>query len=397
VVESLRETGLPRTDYYAPTFKVEIEGRELKPESIGDVLEVKVTMDMENLTSIDLSINNWDSRPEKLGFKYSDEKTFDVGNRIHVQMGYADRLLSMAHGVIATLTPRFSESGPPTIGVTALDSMFKLKDSKPKEGEQKKYVDKSDSDIARAVAKRNQMEIQADETTEKHSLVVQKNQDDAQFLMERAKRIDYDCYVQVDPDSGKDKLFFVKPTDGRDGRRSRIYVFEWGNSPIDGSSPPKDRHPSLISFNPTLTLSKQVGQVTVQGWDPKTKSKISYTATKNDLPGLGGANGGTSGPAAAEKRLQNKQDTIVDAPVTSAQEARDLAISMLRERAYEYITGSGQVIGLPDLRPGDNVELAGLGKRFSGVYYVKKVEHSIGSSGYRTQFEVRKPFDGGTK
>ena len=160
---------------------------------------------------------------------------------------------------------------------------------------------------------------------------------------------------------------------------------------------PADRFPSLINFSPTLTLSKQVGKVTVRGWDPKTKEKIVYTATKNDLPGLGGDSGGTSGPEAAEKRLQNKQDTVVDAPVSSAQEARDLAISLLRERAYEFITGSGQVIGLPDLRPGDNVELTGLGKRFSGVYYVKKVEHAIGSSGYRTQFEVRKPFDGGTQ
>ena len=378
---SIQESGLPKTDYYAPNYKVEIEGQELDPQSKGDVLDVKVTMDMENLTSVDLSINNWDDKT--FDFKYSDTTTFDIGKRIHVQMGYADRLISMAHCVISTLTPRFSESGPPTIGVTGLDSMFKLRDRKPKEGEEKKYVNQFDSDIAKAVAQRNHMQCQADQTSEQHPLVVQKNQDDAQFLMERAKRIDFDCYVQVDPQTAQDKLFFVKPTDGRDGRRSRIYVFEWGTS--------------LINFNPTLTLAKQVSKVTVRGWDPKTKSKIVYTASKNDLPGLGGDSGGVSGPEAVEKRLNDKQDTIVDAPVTSQQEARDLATSLLRERAYEFITGSGQVIGLPDLRPGDNVELKGLGKRFSGTYYVKKVEHSIGTSGYHTQFEVRKPFDGGTK
>jgi phage protein D len=52
---------------------------------------------------------------------------------------------------------------------------------------------------------------------------------------------------------------------------------------------------------------------------------------------------------------------------------------------------------LPDLRPGDNLELQGLGRRFSGVYYVLKVEHALGNSGYQTRFDVRKPFDGGTK
>jgi phage protein D len=53
------------------------------------------------------------------------------------------------------------------------------------------------------------------------------------------------------------------------------------------------------------------------------------------------------------------------------------------------------VIGIPDLRPGDNIELQGLGKRFSGAYYVTKVEHSLGNNGYLTQFEVRSLTDGG--
>lgn len=67
----------------------------------------------------------------------------------------------------------------------------------------------------------------------------------------------------------------------------------------------------------------------------------------------------------------------------------------MRERAYEFITGSGQVIGVADLRPGDNVRLSGLGTRFTNDYYVKKVEHTLGSAGYTTSFEVRSTYDGG--
>ena len=88
---------------------------------------------------------------------------------------------------------------------------------------------------------------------------------------------------------------------------------------------------------------------------------------------------------------------MVDAPVTTEQEAKDLAIARLRERAYEFITGTGQVIGLPDLRPGDNLELQGLGRRFTGQYYIKKIEHTLGASGYLTTFEVRRVFDGGVQ
>ncbi len=375
---SLTSPGLP-TDYYAPNYRIEVEGQELDPESKGDLLEVKVTMDLENMTHFDLTVNNWDDKA--VSFKYSDTSTFDVGNRVHVHMGYAGDLRSMVQGIITSLTPRFPESGPPTMAVGGEDSMVKLKERKPKEGEQKKFVNKADWEIAQEIATRNGLKTKVTKEGEKHDIVVQKNQDDATFLMERAKRIDFDCFIEVDAQSGLDTLHFTKPADKRDASKAQVYVFEWGKT--------------LINFNPTLSLNRQVGKVTVKGWDPKTKAVIKYTAGPGDLPGGGG--GGENGPQAIQTRLQDREDIVVDQPVTSQQEARDLAQSLLRERAYSYITGTGQVIGLPELRPGQNVELKGLGKRFSGTYYVTKVEHTLGSSGFQTSFTVRNFSDGGKK
>ena len=376
---SIVASGLPSTDYYAPDFRVEVEGKELDPVTIGDVLEVKVSMDIDNMTSFDLTINNWDD--SRFAFKYSDKKTFEVGNRVHVMMGYADRVVSMVTGQITSMTARFPEANPSTITVSGLDGMFKLRDRKPADGEVTKYVSKTDWQIAEIVASRNGLKSKVTKEGETHNEVVQKNQDDAQFLMERAKRIDFDCYVLTDPDSNEATLHFVKPTDGRDSSRTRVYQFRWGES--------------LISFNPTINLARQVSKITVRGWDPEGKQAIVASAGPSDLPNPG--NGGQSGPQAAQQSLQGKQDVVVDAPVASQQEARELAISLLRERSYEFITGTGQVIGLPDLRPGDNIELDGLGSRFSGEYYVKKVEHSLGNAGYMTQFEIRRIFDGGSQ
>lgn len=383
---SVNQPGLP-TDYYAPDYRIEIEGQELDPKSKGDILEVKVVMDMENMTSFEFNVNNWDDKT--FFFKYSDKPTdpkqvtYDLGNRVHVKMGYAGNLLSMARGQITTLAPKFPESGSPTISISGLDGMLKLRDRKPTEKDIKKFVNQTDSDIATIIAQRNGLDVKVTKTTEKHDLVVQKNQDDAQFIMERAKRIDFDCFVQTDPDTGKDTLYFVKPTDGRSSDKIRVYEFEWGKN--------------LINFSPQLTISRQVSKVTVRGWSAELKDVFEYTAEPKDLPGGGGNGKGTSGPEAAEKQLNGKQEVVVDAPVTSQEEAKKLAISLLAERAYEFITGSGQVIGLPDLRPGDNVFLKNLGKRFSGEYYVKKVEHSLGNNGYTTNFDVRRVYDGETK
>lgn len=383
---SVNQPGLP-TDYYAPDYRIEIEGQELDPKSKGDILEVKVVMDMENMTSFEFNVNNWDDKT--FFFKYSDKPTdpkqvtYDLGNRVHVKMGYAGNLLSMARGQITTLAPKFPESGSPTISISGLDGMLKLRDRKPTDKDIKKFVNQTDSEIATIIGQRNGLDVKVTKTTEKHDLVVQKNQDDAQFIMERAKRIDFDCFVQTDPDTGKDTLYFVKPTDGRSSDKIRVYEFEWGKN--------------LINFSPQLTISRQVSKVTVRGWSAELKDVFEYTAEPKDLPGGGGSNKGTSGPEAAEKQLNGKQEVVVDAPVTSQEEAKKLAISLLAERAYEFITGSGQVIGLPDLRPGDNVFLKNLGKRFSGEYYVKKVEHSLGNNGYTTNFDVRRVYDGETK
>ena len=371
-------SGIP-TDYYAPDFLLEIEGQELDPATKGDVLEVKVVMDIENMTSAQLTVNNWDD--VAFDFKYSDTTTFDVGNRVHVQLGYADRLRSMLRGQISTLSPRFPESGPPSMQVNALDGMLQLRDRKPAEGEEKVYTNVADWQIAQRVAERNGLSVEVTRVGPRHELVVQKNQDDASFLMERAGRIDFDVFITTDQDTGEATLRFMRPTDGRDAEPVQVYELRWGHS--------------LMEFTPVLTLSRQVTSVCVRGWDPRTKSPITATATEADLPSLGG-NAVLSGPKAAARVGGAKQDVVIDAPVLSQQEAQELAVSLLTERAYGFVTGSGRMIGLPDLRPGNLMRLLDLGRRFSGDYKVTKVEHTLGASGFFTQFDVSRLYDGGT-
>ncbi len=369
--------GLSPTGDYAPSFRVEVEGEELDPETCGDVLDLKVTMDLENMTSADITFNNWDD--EAVTFKYSDGTRLFVGNRVHVQMGYADRMLSMMRGQINSMSLRYPESGAPTVVVGVLDGMQLLKDRMPREGEMIQYLNLADYQIAQEIAQRNGLTAEVTEIGEVHPEVIQRYQDDAQFLIERAKRIDFDCYIHTYPDRDESVLRFVQPTDDRSDR-ARQHEFTWGQT--------------MRSFSPVLTLSRQVSEVTVRGWDPRNKAVIVATATSADLPGSGE---GTNGPAEAERSLGRRSNVVVDAPVATQQEAQDLAVALLRERAYEFITGSGEIIGLPDMRPGDNVQLNALGKRFSGAYYVKKVEHVINASGYVTRFDVRKVFDGGSE
>ncbi|MFD7712526.1 phage late control D family protein [Streptomyces sp. NPDC059785] len=380
-------------DRYAPEFEVRIEGLEMDPSTKNDIIDIKVNRDIDEMSGFDLTLNNWDDA--NLRFKHSDSTSLQLGGRVSVRLGYADQLLTVATGTISTLSPKFTDSASPTVAISGVDGLLKLKDRKPEENETKIYRNKADWQIAQEIARRNHLRIQVTEEGPVHDIVVQKNQDDASFLLERAKRLDFDCYILPDPATGEDTLYFIKPTDGRDGRPIRLYRLAYAPGLSTGpTNQPEGLIPNLIEFTPTMTVSQQVSKVTVRGWDPRTKESIAFTATAENLPAGQNSADGQSGPEAAESTLGGRQEVVVDAPVTSDQEARELAISLLRERAYEFITATGKVAGLPELRPGDNLEIYGLGRRFSGTYFVKRVEHTLSTSGFFTQFTGRRIHQG---
>jgi phage protein D len=59
--------------------------------------------------------------------------------------------------------------------------------------------------------------------------------------------------------------------------------------------------------------------------------------------------------------------------------------------ALDYIQGEGACLGRADLKAGIVVNVTGLGKRFSGAYYVTSVTHTFAPKrGYMTTFSVRR-------
>ncbi|SNY37813.1 phage late control D family protein [Paractinoplanes atraurantiacus] len=381
-------------DRYAPEFAVFIEGLEADPTTKNDILDIKVHRDIDEMSGFDLELNNWDD--VHLKFKHSDAKQFGLGSRVSVRIGYAEQLLTVATGTISTLAPKFPDGASPTVSVSGVDGMLRLKDSKPTAESDKVFLNMRDWEIAERIAQRNKLRIVTTKEGPVHDRVVQKNQADAQFLMERAKRLDFECFILPDPSTGEEVLYFVKPTDGRDGRPIRVFRLAYQPGLTTGpTDTPAGLVPNLLDFTPTLTVSKQVSKLTVRGWDPRNKEPIEFTASAENLPAGQNAADGQSGPQAAETAAGGRQEVVVDAPVTSRDEAQRLAIALLAERSYEFITATGRVAGLPELRPGDNLEIFGLGRRFSGTYYVKRVEHTLGSNGFFTTFTGRRIFQGG--
>lgn len=351
-------------DFYVPVFEMNLDGRETDQGVIKDVTSVTYKDNIAQFDTFDIAINNWDA--ENLKFKYSDTKLFDPGKRIELQMGYFGKMRMMLKGEITSLRPSFPSGGGSTLTISGQNTMYKLRTKE----QTAIYENMTDSDVASEICQRLGVDIDANgQGEEKLKYLFQDNQFDIIFLMERAHRIGYDIFIK-ERDNQKPLLTFKKSTQ----ERRTAYSLTYGKS--------------LIEFQPELTTNNQVGKVIVRGWDPVLKKKIEVTATRDEIETKGvGAEGGQQD---IDKSFKDKAEIIATKPVESEAEGRILAKEILEGIAKDMVKGNGSTVGLPDLRAGVVLQIDGLGKRFSGRYFVTGSTHTIADGGYTTQFECRR-------
>jgi uncharacterized protein len=360
-------------DFYVPAFEVKLRGRPLRKDVIRDVIQVSYKDNIQEIDTFEITINNWDA--EKREFKYVDQDLFDPGKELELWMGYFGKepLRLMIKGQITSLRPSFPAAGQPTLAISGLNLIHKLR----KKQESHTYRDLKDSQIAQQIGSRLGVTVDVDENAARnekpYKYVFQDNKYDIIFLMERARRIGYDLFVKETGQNGQsdESRLYFGPSDNI---RRVTYKLSFGKS--------------LIEFRPELTTARQVGQVTVRGWDAAGKKTITQTATRSDIKTKGV--GSEGGQQAIEQSFNQRQEIVADRPVQSEDEAKKLAVSTLENIAKDMVKGNGSTVGLPDLRAGGVVMLEDMGKRFSGRYFVVSTTHAIADGGYTTNFECRR-------
>lgn len=378
---STRTYPLPGDDRYAPEISIRVEQQEVP---LRDVLELRVTLQRDEVGGFSMVLANpWllekDGKHLAGTFRHSDLRDLDVFKAVEIRMGYAagGRVEPIFVGEIITLAPSFPSSGLPTLQITGTDLLGRLRRAKPDGRTKKSWEDETDGEIAEQIAQRYHLPLAKGSRKDGPSRPItnQRDQDDLKFLLGLAKRNDYEAVIVLE--GGKPALYFGPPRDRRGAAATTERVLKWGES--------------LISFTPRLTVGRQVSQVTVRGWDPRKKEAIEYTAKVSDLKAPG--RGKTGAELLAEK-AGAKTERIVDGVVQNLADAKALAIQLLADTANQFLTGTGETIGDPAIRPETIVDLGGLGGRYDGPYKVIKADHVFGANGYTTSFEVERMREG---
>lgn len=358
-------------DFYAPFFSIKIGG-DYQQELRNAVISIDVDENLESPGMFTLNVHEgWDIKTQKFTWLDNPLLAPEGGEDVEIYMGYASRAEKtkepLITGKITALNPSFPSTGMPTLSVQGYDHAFQLQKSVVKAkrtfDEEKDY-----GDVAKKIASENNLKAGDIDSTITPCKKITQNpgESDYDFLKSLAGRLGYEFFIR------NKKLHFRKTRDNEE----EVVTLEWGKE--------------LISFTPRLSMAKVVSKVTVKGHNQENPAKpITGVATLADIEYKE-----SDAKSAAEfmNTFMKKEveSTVHDFPVCSEEDAKALAKALLLKANNSVIEGSCECPGIPELRPGTNVRIERIGKRFSGKYYVKSVKHTIGSGGYTVSFEVRR-------
>lgn len=329
---------------------LKIEGALALEEIAGDLLQVVVNHSLHLPSMFTIRLHSHD-------MKWLRDETFREGKKIEIYAGERSRY-KLLSGKIASLEPDL-EVTHPTLLVRGFDLSHKLYRGRHR----RSFNQVTDSDLAKKLATEAGLHPGTiDETKQVHEYLFQNNQTNAEFLLEMARRLGYELWVD------EEALNFRKPSP--DGQAVSL---AWGDT--------------LIGFRPRLSTAEQVNEVEVRGWDPRQKRAVVGHATS----GQGAPQIGISQPGAAiaQQTWGEAKIAIVDQFVRSPSEADALAQAALDEMASVFVEAEGTCVANGDIHPGRQVQIDGVGSRFNGTYYVTQVIHEwTAGRGMWTHFTV---------
>ena len=341
---------------------------------IRDIMSVTYKDSVQDIDSFEITINNWDA----------DDARVQVQRPAAVRSRRARRAVRWAitgaaaarciTGEITSLRPPFPSGGGSTLAVSGLNVLHRFRTKQ----ESHTYVNMTDSQIAEQIAGRLKVTDRRRRAptgrADASSYLIQDNQYDIVFLMERARRIGYDLFVEERKE--RQRAARVSSTSRRPTVHQPTYRLTYGKS--------------LIEFQPELTTANQVGKVTVRGWDNVQKKTIEYTATRERADDQGRRRPRRPGRDREVHRAEGRRSS----PPSRSRARRRPASSRSRSsraspRRWSRRTGS--VPACPTSAPARVLEIDGRRRPLQRPLLRRpSTTHAIGDSGYTTQFECRR-------
>lgn len=398
-------------DYYAPAFALYVETTELQDDITGDVASCAFEHTVDMVSKLSVTLANPDNR-------YTDSAVFEPGNELELHLGYGTQLGYVGRAELIRHVPQYPAGDTvPTIDVVGYDLSWRLGEQEMEiAGGKSKHPRKAalesgrlhlgtiGSVVAKILGEYGLVpDVHPLLAARPAKFVQKKGVTDLQVMRALANLNDAEFVVEWEPSPfgiGGQWMGRLRPP-GLSPQLLR-YTFKYDQS--DAST--------MLSCDVDFGIPQTASEVQVMIWNPAIRDWTLLTAESKSLPMLPRkptpgdfANpGGAMGSAAAGlPPLEIESMTSFKLAVAGhsirveanrrfklPSEALVWAYGWLQKAKDSFIIASFVVPGVDTLRAGQTHVLDGIGKRFSGKYYLSQVTHRWDDSGYVCECKGRK-------
>lgn len=359
-----------------PVFTVKFDDKEIttadsvvEPEET-ELQLIRVELRRQAPSSVEIQFNNRDD-------SFGGGDKFAVGSKVTVKLGYTGgEPLPVFTGEVIGSVINVTERSPRVYNVRAFDQLHHLtRGRKTRTFNEQKF-----SDIVSKVSTEYGLQADVDDTQFEREYVIQHNQTDLDFIRGIAGWLDYDLCIDHSVENSK-ALRFKAPLLAGDPAVKAVY-----------RTPDLEADDIFLRrFDVRQSMTRVVSEVVVRGWKPADKAEIVGTATVSDVYDKMG--GQKSGPEEVAALWGDTQRQITDYKVFSQDEADSIAKTKMNEYARTFLRGDIEVEGDPSLHPGRLIEVAEVGERYDGIYFIEAATHIFrakvsGGGGYVTRLSV---------
>lgn len=333
------------------TFEILVEGN---PISLSyQVLSIMVSKEINRVSLARLVILDGESADRQ--FEISDQTDFLPGNKISINVGRDGSNTAVFDGIIVQQGVKISENGNSQLCIECKDLAYMMTLNR----NSRYFEDVTDDQVFDDLIGRYEgLRSDPEAATTVHSELVQHHITDWDFMLLRAESIGMLVHV----DDGTVKI--SKP----DTSATPVLQVTYGSS--------------LLEFEAEMNMENQWQSVQAKSWD--YENQVLFDADKDTADFS--ENGNVSG---AELAGKNKIDPYLlhHSGHVKEDELQDWVNGVMLRSRLSKIRGRAKFTGYAQVKPGDMVEVSGVGNRFNGNVYITAVKHEVGHGMWDTHVQ----------
>ena len=341
--------------FYYVLIQPEGKGEASRIDQTDAVLSLAYEDTEKKADQLTLEVDNWD-------LSNFDNPIWKTGNTVIATWGYPGHMAPQRECVIQKVT------GSVKLTVTAMAKSILMN----KVTRTRVFENITRSDVVRKIAADNgyafeQQDIEDTETL--HETISQARMTDAQFVKKLAEAEHFEFYVDFDGFHWHPRRLGKKP----------LRILQYYLPPDVGD---------ILDFNVENDIFAKPAAVTTKGRDPVKKQDVTGEASNGKTERDALAPVPEMVDEATGSITQQPQSVSADTrptTETSKKQAKKEADGAFKRSVLTNVKLKLDLVGDPGIVAKSVVEVRGISKRLSGLYYINKAQHKIDASGYKLE------------